>query len=83
MNCGLEWLEIETEKSEWEAFLGIDNQDDVLAIRNGKTNNGHYSMISGIVYHPDWENVLYRADIALMKMEVPVLEYSGTKKLGP
>ena len=68
-----------TVKSEWEAFLGVDDQDDVHALRNGESETGHFSIISGIVYHPDWESVLYRADIALMKMEVPVLQYSGNE----
>ena len=59
----------------------MDDQDDVHALRNGESETGHFSIISGIVYHPDWESVLYRADIALMKMEVPVLQYSGKEGL--
>merc|ERR1711990_301831 len=62
--------------SDWEAFLGIADQDEAPALRNGASSNGHFSIISGIVYHPDWERVLYRADIALMKMKVPIPEYS-------
>ena len=53
------------------------DQEEAPALRNGASSNGHFSIISGIVYHPDWESVLYRADIALMKMKVPILEYSG------
>ena len=53
------------------------DQDEAPALRNGASSNGHFSIISGIVYHPDWESVLHRADIALMKMKVPIPEYSG------
>ena len=54
------------------------DQEEAPALRNGASSNGHFSIISGIVYHPDWESVLYRADIALMKMKVPIpiLEHS-------
>ena len=56
------------------------DQDEATALRNGASSNGHFSIISGIVYHPDWESVLHRADIALMKMKVPIPEYSGMKQ---
>lgn len=56
------------------------DQDEAPALRNGASSNGHFSIISGIIYHPEWESVLYRADIALMKMKVPIPEYSGLKQ---
>ena len=48
------------------------DQDEAPALRNGASSNGHFSIISGIVYLPEWESVLYRADIALMKMNPPM-----------